>query len=77
MSDPTNPDHYTRGGIEAADVLQAKLTPEEFAGFCRGNILKYVLRAGYKGPALRDYEKAQWYLDRLIAHLTQHPPDED
>lgn len=39
--DPVNsPDHYTFGGIETIDYLKAKLSPEEFAGFCRGNVLK-------------------------------------
>jgi hypothetical protein len=31
------PDHYKAGGIEAIDYIQAKLSPEEFAGYCRGN----------------------------------------
>ncbi|PSR23412.1 MAG: hypothetical protein C7B45_03525 [Sulfobacillus acidophilus] len=33
--DPVNcPDHYTFGGIETIDYLKAKLSAEEFAGFC-------------------------------------------
>jgi hypothetical protein len=59
------PDHYTFGGIETIDYLRAKLTPEEFAGFCRGNVLKYVSRATHKNGA-EDLKKARWYLDRLI-----------
>ena len=43
-----NPDHYKSGGIEAIDYIQAKLSPEEFAGYCRGNALKYISRAGRK-----------------------------
>jgi hypothetical protein len=62
-----HPDHYTSGGIEVIDYLRAKLTPEQFAGFCLGNALKYLSRAGRKGDATTDLEKAAWYLDALIA----------
>lgn len=42
------------------------MTPEQFAGFCRGNALKYLSRAGKKGDLLTDLEKAQFYLDYSI-----------
>jgi hypothetical protein len=61
-----SPDHYTVGGIEAIDYLQAKSTPAEFAGYLRLNCLKYLSRAGYKGNTLEDYKKAAWYLNKLI-----------
>lgn len=61
-----NPPHYTSGGIEVIDILKAKLTPEEFKGFCKGNALKYLFRSELKGKEVEDYEKAQWYLTRLI-----------
>ena len=64
--DPVNPDHYKIGGIEAFDYIQAKLTPEEFAGYCRGNALKYLSRAGHKDDAAQDLAKARWYLDRML-----------
>lgn len=60
-----HPPHYKSGGIEAIDYIQAKLTPEEFTGFCKGNALKYISRAGRKGNATEDYKKAAWYLNRL------------
>lgn len=67
MADPVNnPAHYTSGGIECIDYLRAKLTPEEFRGFLRGNVLKYMSRAGMKGDVIEDYRKAAWYLSRLI-----------
>jgi hypothetical protein len=65
--DAINPDHYKFGGIETIDYLQAKLSPEEFAGFCRGNALKYLSRAGHKDDAAQDYRKAIWYIERLIS----------
>lgn len=58
-----NPSHYTNGGIEFIDVLRAKLSPDEFRGFLKGNVLKYTLRAEHKNGA-QDYAKgakyAQW-----------------
>jgi hypothetical protein len=44
-----NPMHYTVGGYEAIDVIKAKLTPEEYRGACKANVLKYLMRANYKG----------------------------
>jgi hypothetical protein len=67
VSDPVNsPSHYTDGGIETIDYLKAKLTQDEFAGYLRGNILKYVSRAGKKDDVAQDLKKAQWYLNKLI-----------
>lgn len=61
-----SPPHYKVGGIEAIEYIQAKLSPEEFAGYCRGNALKYLSRAGHKDDAAQDYRKAIWYIERLI-----------
>ena len=64
--DPVNsPSHYTRGGIEAIDFIEAK-----GLGFCLGNVVKYVSRAGFKADAkIQDLEKARWYLNREIDRL--------
>ncbi|MFD1954274.1 DUF3310 domain-containing protein [Paenibacillus thailandensis] len=61
-SDPVNhPNHYTQGGIETIDFIRSKMTPEEFRGFCKGNVLKYVARANLKGGD-EDLRKASVYL---------------
>ncbi len=60
------PAHYTSGGIECIDYLKAKLSREGFKGFLRGNVLKYLSRAGLKSNELEDLRKAAWYLERLI-----------
>lgn len=66
MSDQVNsPDHYTTGGIEPIEYIRAKLSPDEFKGFCVGNIIKYVSRSDHKG-GVEDLKKAQWYLNKLI-----------
>jgi len=64
MTDAVNPDHYKVGGIETIDYIQAKLTPEEFVGYCRGNVLKYISRAGQKDDTVQEIRKAIWYLER-------------
>lgn len=65
MSDPVhNPPHYKSGGIEVIDVIEAFEL-----NFRLASVIKYVLRAGRKGDALEDLEKAAWYLDREIDKL--------
>lgn len=53
---------YKHGEIECIDAIRAALTPEEFRGFCKGNVLKYVWRERHKGGA-EDLHKASDYLD--------------
>lgn len=65
-----HPAHYTDGGIETIDFIRAKLTPEEFAGYCKGNALKYISRAGKKGSAAEDLAKAKVYLEWAGGVLT-------
>ena len=66
MSDEVNhPAHYTQGGIECIDAIQAQLTPEEFRGYLKGNIAKYMWRERSKQGKV-SLEKAQWYLNKLI-----------
>lgn len=61
-----HPPHYTFGGIETIDYMQAKSTPEEFKGHLRLTTIKYLSRAGQKDDVLVEYEKALWYLLKLI-----------
>jgi predicted TIM-barrel fold metal-dependent hydrolase len=67
MHDPINhPSHYADGtGIECIEAIEASMTMEEFKGFLKGNIEKYVWRYSKKRGS-EDLKKAQWYLDRLI-----------
>jgi hypothetical protein len=63
--DPVNhPKHYTTGGIETIDFIEAKKL-----GYNLGNVVKYITRSGLKGNQLEDLRKAQWYLSREIATL--------
>ena len=50
-----NPPHYQdASGIECIEVTR-------HMGFCDGNCFKYLYRAGKKGDAIEDLEKAKWY----------------
>ena len=61
-------DHYKNMKIQPWDVIDS-LTHAHAIGFYRGNALKYIMRAGEKGPAKEDYEKAVHYLQKLIETL--------
>jgi hypothetical protein len=66
------PPHYTSGGVQCIEALESAMSAEQFEGFLRGNALKYLWRYPQKG-GLQDLQKAQWYLARLIAHLSPDP----
>ena len=56
---------YKHGAIECSDALRSCLSEEEFRGFCKGNIIKYLWRSEYKGGKV-DFSKARDYLDYLL-----------
>ena len=60
-----SPSHYTQGAVECIDAIQSALSPEEFRGYLKGNILKYMWRTNQKGGK-QDLEKSLWYLNKLI-----------
>ena len=64
MDQVNNPAHYTDGGIQTIDFIEAK-----GLNFHLGNVVKYISRAGKKGDNLEDLLKAQWYLNREIERL--------
>lgn len=68
-----HPDHYTKGGIECIEAIQASMTMEEFAGYLKGNVLKYLWRFESKENPSEDLAKANWYLDRLQSVTTSIP----
>lgn len=73
MSTVDHPAHYGGEGnpYEVIEVLERWLTSEEFAGFCKGNALKYMARAAAKGR-VEDLKKAEWYQERLITYAQEH-----
>lgn len=70
VADTVNsPAHYTSGDIECIDAIKAQMSADEFAGYLRGNVVKYMWRYRDKG-GVESLEKARWYLERLIGELT-------
>jgi hypothetical protein len=57
--------HYNQGGIECLAAMEASMTPDEFLGFLKGSIIKYVWRWRDKGKGAEDLGKAQFYLGML------------
>jgi len=57
--------HYKDMPMQPWAVMEAVLTEEEFAGFLKGNIIKYSMRAGKKVGASDDSEKAKHYAQKL------------
>jgi len=61
-----HPSHYTQGNIECLDAIEASMTPIEFRGAMKANIIKYLWRYEHKN-GLEDLKKARFYLERMIA----------
>ena len=61
--------HYDVGGIETIEIISAKLTDEEYIGYLKGSVLKYLCRCGHKEDAKRDAGKAAVFLEWLIEEL--------
>lgn len=68
MKDLTKQEHYTNNGIEPIEIMRKNFSYDEFVGFCKGNVLKYLLRYKDKN-GLEDLEKAKIYLNWLIDEL--------
>jgi hypothetical protein len=67
---PVNhPSHYNQNGIEVLDILKAYMTREQYLGFLRGNMLKYSLRAPYKGNEDQDLEKMRFYTAQFLDEI--------
>ena len=72
----SQPEHYTSGSIECVDYIESMLTKEEFIGWLRGNIAKYLHRYKYKGKPTEDLEKAGWFIERLkLKEMPEPGPD--
>lgn len=62
-------EHYaSMAGLEPIELMQLVLSPAEFIGFLKGNIIKYTMRAGKKQgeAAEKDVAKAKRYVEWLM-----------
>jgi hypothetical protein len=57
--------HYDHGAIQPIDFMESFFTPEQYRGYLKGNIVKYIARYEAKG-GLADLEKAGVYLKWLV-----------
>ena len=70
-----HPKYYRLEGIkEVLDVSRYALSEEEYLGFLKGNVIKYALRAPYKGELEQDWEKASYYADLV---KNEQAPEEE
>lgn len=63
-----HPSYYNSGSIETIEIIKNQGWTE---GFCLGNAIKYITRAGKKNAftKIEDLEKAKWYLSYYINFL--------
>lgn len=71
-----NPKHYMQGSHECIDEIKAMLTPEEFKGFLKGNVIKYRYRANLKNGK-EDLAKADNYAYYLMHGCFKKVKDND
>ncbi len=68
--DPVNhPSYYADQADPAYEPI--KVIDAWRLGFCLGNCIKYIARAGRKDPSktIEDLKKARWYLDHHIEQM--------
>ena len=62
----TEPSYYSKDGLSPlAAMKQGLISKEECIGFIKGNVIKYVVRAGKKEDGVKDSDKAIDYLQHL------------
>jgi hypothetical protein len=64
------PAHYNQSGIECIAAIEASMSNEQFCGYLKGNIMKYMWRYEDKNK-IEDLKKAHWYLNKLIETYEQ------
>jgi hypothetical protein len=62
-----SPIHYKNQKIQPIQYLNVSMPEQQFIGFLRGNVIKYVSRYDKKN-GLDDLKKAKVYLDWLIQY---------
>lgn len=68
--------HYANTAHQPIEVMQANMTRDEFVGFLKGNIIKYVCRLGKKDEPAKEAAKirryAEW-LEQAVSGQTVDP----
>lgn len=61
-------EHYRSKAVQPWTAMESWMSPEQFEGFLRGNVIKYIARYTDK-DGLKDVYKAKHYLERLVELL--------
>ena len=62
--------HYAGKAVQPWDAMRAWMTPEQFEGYLRGNVIKYIARYPDKN-GIEDVKKAQHYMEKLLEVLAE------
>ena len=72
MDDNINqPEHYKQHDLEVIEAIKGLMSADEYHGYLRGAIIKYLGRYRYKGKPVEDLRKARWYLEKLIEEIIE------
>lgn len=72
------PNYYKKYGLSPVDAFkQGLISRDEYIGFIKGNIIKYVVRAGHKDSAVEDLKKARNYIDFYLDLIDLTGPEFD
>lgn len=72
-----HPDYYNgETTYECIKVLNNWLPSDEYKGFLRGNIIKYICRYQRKENSIIDLKKALWYLNELIRNIEEEKEEQ-
>lgn len=62
----STPEYYNKNGFSPLEAFQkGLLSRDEYVGFLKGNIIKYVVRCEYKDDPIKDLDKIEHYLWEL------------
>lgn len=65
-----SPAHY-QGEVECIDAIKSSMSKQQYIGYLKGNIIKYIWRFERKN-GLEDLQKSEWYIQRLIKEINNN-----
>jgi len=69
--DVNHPAHYNKGGVGCIDAIKS-CQGDGFRYYLQGSAMKYIWRYEHKNNPIKDLEKAQWFLNRLIEFVQEN-----
>ena len=71
----TDATHYQILKQQPIEIMQTLMTPEQFFGFCWGNVIKYALRCGNKDSRVKEMQKVEQYAGWASGALSGYEVD--